>query len=171
MGSIIIKSTISFSSSSSSSFLQQLLITKKKNKIIHSPYYILSLASSSSNNNRPSSYSPFDDDDNQKQKKQENEVTNTEKYNNKGFESEEQYVKNLEGRLAALEKVEEQESLLSLSNNNELKNKYPEISLARQLIEKITPTKPMIKVQGGSLKTWTYNSAAVEAVHVIMKTD
>ena len=28
-----------------------------------------------------------------------------------------------------------------------------------------------MKVQGGSLKTWTYNSPAVEAVHVAMKTE
>ena len=28
-----------------------------------------------------------------------------------------------------------------------------------------------IKVQGGSLKTWTFNSAAVEAVHVVMRTE
>merc|ERR1712151_127826 len=28
-----------------------------------------------------------------------------------------------------------------------------------------------LKVQGGSLKTWTYNSAAVEAVHVAMRTE
>lgn len=39
-------------------------------------------------------------------------------------------------------------------------------SLAKQIFAK----KPPIKVQGGTLKTWTFNSASVDAVHVVMKT-
>ena len=40
-------------------------------------------------------------------------------------------------------------------------------SLANQILD----IKPTIKVQGGTLKTWTFNSAAVQAVHVVMKTE
>ena len=40
-------------------------------------------------------------------------------------------------------------------------------SVARQIFDNKRP----IKVQGGTLKTWTFNSAAVEAVHVVMKTE
>lgn len=42
----------------------------------------------------------------------------------------------------------------------------PRLGLAKQILSK----KPPVKVQGGTLKTWTFNSAQVEAVHVVMRT-
>jgi len=38
------------------------------------------------------------------------------------------------------------------------------------LAKEIFSMSPAVKVQGGTLKTWTFNSPSVEAVHVVMKT-
>jgi len=81
----------------------------------------------------------------------------------------EQYVKTLEARLLALER--EQEKSGAIQNAGPLASSSPSSpsrpSLARQILDR----KPTIKVQGGTLKTWTFNSAQVEAVHVVMKTE
>jgi hypothetical protein len=68
------------------------------------------------------------------------------------------YASNLEDRLANLE-----------SGRDSASYQAPEgsYSPSRQIFDNKTP----LKVQGGSLKTWTFNSAAVEAVHVVMRTE
>lgn len=66
------------------------------------------------------------------------------------------YVRNLEDRLASIE------GPASVTGSQ-----YDLPSLSNQVFDKILP----LKVQGGSLRTWTYNSPAVEAVIVAMKTE
>jgi len=70
------------------------------------------------------------------------------------------YARNLEDRLASLESGSG-----SPMRATEAGGYAP--SVARQIFDNKRP----IKVQGGTLKTWTFNSAAVEAVHVVMKTE
>ena len=62
----------------------------------------------------------------------------------------------MEDRLASLESGRDRAPLGS-----------PAYSPSRQIFDAKAP----IKVQGGSLKTWTFKSAAVEAVHVVMRTE
>jgi len=69
------------------------------------------------------------------------------------------YARNLEDRLASLETGG------SAMRANEASGYAP--SVARQVFDNKRP----IKVQGGTLKTWTFASAAVEAVHVVMRTE
>ena len=64
----------------------------------------------------------------------------------------------MEDRLASLESGRDQAPLGSQAYSP---------SPSRQIFDAKAP----IKVQGGSLKTWTFNSAAVEAVHVVMRTE
>ena len=68
------------------------------------------------------------------------------------------YASNLEDRLANLE-----------SGRDSASYQAPEgsYSPSRQIFDNKTP----LKVQGGSIKTWTFNSAAFEAVHVVMRTE
>jgi len=68
------------------------------------------------------------------------------------------YASNLEDRLASIE-----------SGRDFASYQAPESSYSpsRQIFDNKAP----LKVQGGSLKTWTFNSAAVEAVHVVMRTE
>jgi len=47
----------------------------------------------------------------------------------------------------------------------------PDSEFTPNIADQIFDRKPAVKVQGGSLKTWTFNSAAVEAVHVVIKTE
>lgn len=77
----------------------------------------------------------------------------------------EQYVETLEARLFALEG--EQSGGMMQNSNLGTVGRPRRPSLARQILDR----KPTVKVQGGTLKTWTFNSAAVEAVHVVMRTD
>jgi len=69
------------------------------------------------------------------------------------------YVRNLEDRLAALESGSGRAP--AVMPNGEFEK------FSSQIFDEQRP----IKVQGGSLKTWTFNSAAVEAVHVVMRTE
>jgi len=68
------------------------------------------------------------------------------------------YASNLEDRLANLESGRESASYQAPESS---------YSPSRQIFDNKAP----LKVQGGSLKTWTFNSAAVEAVHVVMRTE
>jgi hypothetical protein len=72
------------------------------------------------------------------------------------------YARNLEDRLASLESGTGGSPMRA----NEAAGGYAP-SVARQIFDNKRP----IKVQGGTLKTWTFNSAAVEAVHVVMRTE
>jgi hypothetical protein len=67
------------------------------------------------------------------------------------------YARNLEDRLASLESGRDSASFAP-------QGAY---SPSRQIFD----NKPALKVQGGSLKTWTFNSPVVEAVHVVMRTE
>jgi hypothetical protein len=69
------------------------------------------------------------------------------------------YARNLEDRLASLE-----------SGRNSASYGAPQGSY-QSPSQQIFDNKVPLKVQGGSLKTWTFNSAAVEAVHVVMRTE
>jgi hypothetical protein len=69
------------------------------------------------------------------------------------------YVRNLEDRLAALEGTGQ--APVPIANGEQFEK------FSSQIFDVQRP----IKVQGGSLKTWTFNSAAVEAVHVVMRTE
>jgi len=71
------------------------------------------------------------------------------------------YAQTLEDRLASLEAGRRNSSYRSPESD------YYAPNLADQILSK----RPPIKVQGGSLKTWTFNSAAVEGVHVAMRTE
>jgi hypothetical protein len=71
------------------------------------------------------------------------------------------YAQSLEDRLASIESGRRSPSFQARGSE------YYAPNLADQIFSNRVP----IKVQGGSLKTWTYNSAAVEAVHVGMKTE
>lgn len=75
-------------------------------------------------------------------------------------EAEEKYVQDLESRLANLEQNNEGplSPLASLDDRP---------SFAKEIFAKKAP----IKVQGNSLKTWTFGSKAVQAVHVVIKTE
>ena len=75
-----------------------------------------------------------------------------------GRPGDEGYAQSLEDRLASIGR-----SPSFISRESE----YNAPNLADQIFENKTP----LKVQGGSLKTWTYNSAAVEAVHVALRTE
>lgn len=77
----------------------------------------------------------------------------------------EQYVKMLEERLLALERELPGGAIQKGVPQSAPSSSRP--SLANQILDR----KPTIKVQGGTLKTWTFNSAAVSAVHVVMKTE
>lgn len=81
----------------------------------------------------------------------------TDTYTRQSAPPDSSYARNLEDRLASLEKGRD-------SSSYEQGNFY---SPSKQIFD----NKPAIKVQGGSLKTWTFNSAAVEAVHVVMRTE
>jgi len=75
-----------------------------------------------------------------------------------GPSSNDNYVRNLEDRLAALESNQGAVALAS---------KIDRPSPAKEVLS----LKKPIKVQGSSLKTWTFNSPAVEAAHIVMKTE
>jgi len=66
------------------------------------------------------------------------------------------YARNLEDRLASIE-----------TGRDSYEAPEGSYSPSRQIFDNKAP----LKVQGGSLKTWTFNSAAVEAVHVVMRTE
>jgi len=70
------------------------------------------------------------------------------------------YARNLEDCLASIETGRDSSLYQSPQGSNSyLPSKF------------FFGNKAPIKVQGGSLKTWTFNSAAVEAVHVVMQTE
>jgi len=83
----------------------------------------------------------------------------TDTYTRQSAPPDSSYARNLEDRLASLESGRDASSYGSPQGNF--------YSPSKQIFD----TKPGIKVQGGSLKTWTFNSAAVEAVHVVMRTE
>jgi len=70
------------------------------------------------------------------------------------------YARNLEDRLASLGSGRDSSSYRSPQGSDSY-------SPSKQIFDNKVP----IKVQGGSLKTWTFNSQAVEAVHVVMQTE